>query len=268
MLNTNPLNTLAVNEINAPSSVAQGLLVIGGLDISSGSYGVTDIQDLPISDVSGYDIPQNNGKGFLSSFQRGRNITMNVYISWEDKNEFIKNLDAFKKACYTENTLLEWRYDDEIRKTKVNCVSNPSVFNNYNINFIEVKVSFVAYEPFWYKDSYQSTSVFSQTADFQEEISTIGTAESEVVAYILFWATNTTQVKMEIWENEIVIDHAFSDNDILKIDGENKRIYLWGQKLDYSGIFPYMSPGQNFFKFTINGTFTCDVLILNKKTYV
>ena len=73
---------------------------------------------------------------------------------------------------------------------------------------------------------------------------------------------------MKIWDDEIIVDHAFSNNDILKIDWENKRVYVNDVEIDYSWIFPFMTSWTNFFNFTIDWTFVCDVLILNKKNYV
>lgn len=268
MLNTNPLNTYPLNATKAPVTASQWILTLNGLDISSGSIKATNIQDNAIANVNSYDIPQNHGKGFLSYFKRGRAITMTIYIKWSSVSDFISNLDAFRKACFTENAFLDWKRDWVVRRIKVNCTSNPQVFNHYNIDFLKVQVSFEALEPFWYEIGYQSTSITDQTASFVEEISTLGTAQSDVQAYVLFETSNSTEVKMKISENEITVNHNFSDGDVLHIDGENKRVYVWETSVDYSGIFPFMWTGSNFFDFTINGTFNCDVLILNKKSYV
>jgi hypothetical protein len=57
---------------------------------------------------------------------------------------------------------------------------------------------------------------------------------------------------MKINDYEITVDHTFSNNDVLKIDGENKRVYVNETSIDYSGIFPFMGNASNFFTFTIN----------------
>lgn len=268
MLNTSPLNTSPLVGSSSATTATQGILTINGLCVSEGAYSLIDITDSPASKVSSYDIPQNHGKGFLSYFNRGRSFSITVFITGTDKNDFIKNLDAFRKACYTKNSVAEWKYDDEIRTTEVLCTSSPQTFKHYNINYMQVTVNFTILKPFWTKLSKQSTSIFAQTSSFKEEISNLGTAQSDMVVYILFQNTNTTQVKLKVWENEIIIDHTFANNDILKIDGVNKRVYVWVNLVDYSGIFPFMDPGTNFFDFTINWTFLADVLVLNDKNYV
>lgn len=268
MINTSPLNTLPVNSWEIPVTAAAWILSINWFDLANANVKATNISDNAIANVSSYDIPQNHWKGFLSYFKRGRTISMTVYIKWDSVSDFQERLDAFRKACFTKNAFLDWKRDDVVRRIKVNCTSNPQSFDHYNIDFLRVQVTFVALEPFWYKLDNQSTSIFNQSSSFQEEITNIWTAQSNVVAYVLFWTTNTTQVKMKIWDDEITIDHSFSNNDILKIDWEKKRVIVWTTEIDYSWIFPFMIAWTNFFEFTINGTFTCDVLILNKKNYV
>lgn len=268
MINTSPLNTLAINSWILPQIASSWILTLNWLDIATWNIKATNIQDDTIVNVSWYDIPQNNWRGFLSNFKRWRQIKMTVYIKWDNQSDFIANLDAFRKACFTPNANLDWKRDWIIRRIKVNCTSNPQNFNHYNVDFLKLEVSFESFEPFWYRLDNQSTSIFWQTDSFQEEVTSIWTAQSDVIAYVLFWNTDSTQVKMKIWDNEIIIDNTFWNNDILKIDWEKKRVYVNDSVIDYSWIFPFMSPWTNFFNFTINWTFSCDVLILNKKNYV
>lgn len=268
MINTSPFNTLTLNSWEAPTTASQGVLTLNGLDIATWDIKATNIQDNAITNLSSYNIPQNHWRGFLSYFKRWRTISMTVYIKWSNESDFISNLDIFRKACFTENAVLDWKRDGVIRRIKVNCSSNPQSFQHYNIDFLRVDVTFESLDPFWYKLDNQSTNISAQTSSFQEEITAIWTAQSEVVSYLLFAATDTTQVKLKIWDDEIIVDHTFVDNDILKIDGENKRIFVNETEIDYSWIFPFMVAWTNFFTFTINWTFTCDALILNKKNYV
>ena len=218
--------------------------------------------------MSAYDIPQNNGRGFLSYFNRGRQISMTIYVKWVSESDFIQKVDSLRKVCYTPNALLDWKRNGEVRRIKVSCTSFPQNFQHYNKDWISFDVSFTALDPFWYKLDNQSTSIFWQTGNFQEEITSDGTAESEIISYIIFQNTNTTQVKMKVWDEEIIVNHSFSDNDILKIDGEEKRVFVWNTEIDYDGIFPTLKQGTNFFNFTINGTFSADITILNKKNYI
>ena len=268
MLNLNPINTAPLNSWGIPWTASQGVLTLNWLDISSGDIITSNIQDSPEVDLTWYNNPQNHWMGLLSYFKRARTISMTVFVKWSNETNFLKNLDSFRKACFTKNATLDWKRDGVIRRIKVNCTSNPQVFEHYNVNFARFNITFTSFDPFWYKIDYQSTSISGKSATFQEEITNQGTAQSDVKAYILFWSTNTTEVKLKINEDEITVTHSFSDNDILLIDWENKRVYVWETSVDYSGIFPYMWNWSNFFTFTIDGTFTCDALVINRKNYV
>lgn len=267
-LNWTAINTLAINKSLVPATAGQGLLSINWLDIASWNIKATNISDNAEAQLSAYDIPQNNGRGFLSYFNRWRNITMTVYVKWEDKQDLIKNIDLLRKNCFKEQSILDWKIDGEIRRIKVNCTSFPQTFNHYNIDWIKLEIWFTCLDPFWYKIDNQSTSIFWKTETFREEITNEGTAESEVTAYFIFGATDTTELKMKVWDEEIIINESLNDNDIVKIDGENKEVLINEVSVDYDGIFPQMKQWTNFFDFTINWTFIVDVIILNKKNFV
>lgn len=267
-LNWTTLNKLTINNSLAPWSVIQGLLSINGLDIATGDIKVTNISDSAESQLSAFDNPQTNGRGFLSFFNRWRNLSMTVYIKWTDRQNLIENIDLLRKNCYTPQVNLDWKIDWEIRRIKVNCTSFPETFNHYTVDWIKLDVWFTTLEPFWYKIDNQSTSINWQTADFREEITNQWTAVSQIVAYIIFQNSDTTELKMKVGDQEIILDETFSDNDIIKIDGEHKQVLLNNVLIDYSWIFPELKQWTNFFDFTINGTFTADVLILNKKNFI
>lgn len=262
------INDREMNEIWVFWTNTQWILTLDWLDLSWINIKATNIQDWIETDLSSFNTPQNNWRGFLSYYKRWRKISMTVYIKWETESEFISNLDNFRKACFKEQVFLDWKKNWKIRRIKVNCISNPQDFQHYNIDFLKVNVVFTSLEPFWYNIDYQSTNIFSQSSSFQEEITSVWNARADTIAYIIFWNTNSTQVKMKVWENEIIIDNQFSNWDILKIDSEKKRVYIWEDIIDYNWVFPYMESWTNFFNFTINWDFVCDVLVLNKKNYV
>lgn len=267
-LNWTTINKLTINKSLVPTSAAQGLLSINGLDIATGNIKATNISDSAESQLSAYDIPQNNGRGFLSFFNRWRNITMTVYVKWNDKADFIANIDLLRKNCYTKNSILDWKIDWEIRRIRVNCSSFPQTFNHYNIDWIKLEIWFTCLDPFWYKIDNQSTSIFQKTESFREEITNQWTATSEINAYFIFGATDTTELKMKVWDEEIILNYNFSWNEIVKIDGENKLVLVNDVSVDYSWIFPELKQWTNFFDFTIDWTFIVDVFILNKKNFV
>jgi hypothetical protein len=66
---------------------------------------------------------------------------------------------------------LQWkRADGEYRNIKVNCTAQPDTFNHYNINFIQLSITFQSLEPFWYKEIYQVTNVTNKAINFTETV--------------------------------------------------------------------------------------------------
>ena len=262
------LNEITINEGEFVGSQDQWLFTLAGLDISWTDIKVTAINDSIETALNSYEVPQNNGRGFLSYFKRGRQITLTVYIRGDTRELFQQNLDNFRKACFTTNAIFDDKRTGSIRRIIVNCTSSPMAFQHYNTDFLRIEVNFTSLEPFNYNTDYQSTDIFSVTASFREEISTLWTARSDVIVYIIFTTSSSTNVKLQIWNNEIEINRQFIDWDILKIDWEAKRVLVWTTEVDYNGVFPFMDSWVNFFDFTINGTFQADILILNQKNYV
>lgn len=268
MINDNALNEVAVNSWSLPWIAVQWDLTINWVDLCTENIKATNIFDNANINLNAYDNPQSNWRGFLSNFKRWRTIAMTVYIKWATVSEFVSNLDLFRKICFTKNINLDWKRDWVIRRIVVNCTSDPQNFNHYNITFLKMDVTFESLEPFWYKLQNQTTSIFWQTASFQEEVTNKWTAESELVTYILFNSTDSTEIKMDIWENEIVVNWTFEAWDIIQINWITKRVYLNWISVDYSWIFPFMQSWSNLIWFNIDWTFNCDIIILNRQNYV
>lgn len=270
MFNQNPLNNWSLNSANVPTSIEQDDFVINWFSISNENIKTFFFDDNAQVNLSASSRPQSDWSIFLSNFKEWRQIRLWVYIKWSDKSDFQSKLDELRKNIFKKNIFLDVKTDGAIRRIKVNCISSPKTLQHYNITFLRVEITFQALEPYWYLLQNQSTAIDNVTETFQEEITPIWTAPSDISAYIIFASASwTNQVKMKVWdENELIIDHSFSENDILRIDWENSKVFVNEIEVNYSGIFPIMEVWTNFFTFTINWTFTANVLILNKINYV
>lgn len=268
MLNNKPLNTTPINQWQAPISNTKWNFTLNWLNISSENICVIDIDDSINTDLSNYNIPQDNGRWFLSYYKRFRDISLNIYIKWDTQEEFRENLELLRKNAFKQNALLEWNVNGEIRQTKVNCTWFPNAFDSYNLTYVKIEVTLESVSAFWESPNNQSTSVYGVTSDFQEVISNNGTAQSFLTTYIFFKNTTTNALSIEVWDDKIEINNTFSDNDVLKIDWENKRVLLNNSEIDYDWTFPYLSAFSSSVNFEFNWTFECNVLILNKVNYV
>lgn len=269
MLNQNPANTNAPNTGNIPTNISQDDIVINGFSISNEFIKTFSLDDNAQVDLSAASRPQSDWSIFLSNFKTGRPIRLGIFVKGTDVADFTQKIDELRKNMFKKNVFLDHKVNWVVRRIVVNCTSSPKILQHYNITFLRIEATFQALEPYWFLLQNQSTSINNVSASFQEEITTIWSAPSDPVAYVIFNTTNTTQVKMKIWDiNEIIIDHTFSNWHILKIDGEKKEVLVNDSEIDYSWIFPIMEVWTNFFEFTINWTFNANVVILNKINYV
>jgi len=269
MLNESTLNSTTLASWSVPATASLDDVVINNLWLQNAYISVANIQDDTITEVSSFDNPQIDGRGFLSNFKRGREISMQVTIKGDSEADFLSRLDWFRKEIYKEESTLSWmRADWEYRKIKVNCTSNPKIFNHYNLTFLTMDLTFESLEPFWYKDSYQSANITWKTTNFSEEITNEGIARTDPNIYMIFNTATVTAFNIELWDNTITITETITDWDIIYINWEEKTVELNGTEIDYSWTFPEMTIGSNFFNYTITGTFNLDTIILNRKNYV
>ena len=269
MLNDSLLNSSTLWSGSIPATASLDDVAINNFWLLNEYITTSNIEDDTITNISSYDNPQINWRWFLSNFKRWRNIRMQVTIRWDSQADFLARLDNFRKEIYNEQAILSWlRPDGEYRKIKVNCTSNPKIFNHYNLTFVTLDVTFESLEPFWYKEAYQSNNITWKTASFSEEITNEWKAVSDVKFYVIVNTGSLTETKIKIADDEITISDTITAGDILLIDGEEKTVELNWTEIDYSWIFPTMSNATNFIDYTLAGTFSMDTIILNRKNYV
>lgn len=268
MLNQNPLNTSPLNSWNIPTNVAQDSITINGFSLSNQYIKTFWYDDNLNTKVSTTWRPQADWLIFLSNFKEWRSIKFWIHISWTDEADFTQRLDELRKNIFKKNVFLDMKINWVVRRVNVNCTSSPKSFSHYNKTFLKTELVFQATDSYWYELSNQSTSIDNVTASFQEEITPLGTAETEISAYVLFTTSNSTQIKLTVWDNEMTINHAFTDWDIVRLDWPTASVYVNEVEIDYDDIFPIMEVWTNFFKFEIDWTFNANVLILNKINYV
>jgi len=219
-------------------------------------------------DFESFDNPFNNWRGFLSYFQRGKTISFNVTIKWDNQEDFNNRLDELRKALFQSNKNLDVKVNWEVRRIKASCISNPKNFNHFNINFLKTTIEFETLEPFFYELGYQSTNFQNKTTSFIEEISNEWSAEADLLFHFIFKTANVSEVEVSLWENTITINETIVDWDVLVIDWENKTVKLNNIEVDYLWSFPVLWVNINLINFDITGTFDADISCLNRIFYV
>ena len=221
-------------------------------------------------DLQTFNIPTEDGKGFLGYYKRGKNITLKLTIKESTTALFQTRLDNLRRELFKEESLLDIKVNGTIRRIKVNCVSAPKILEHYNITFIQMEIAFQTLESFFYEIWKQSSIFQSKTASFDEDITNQGTDITFPVVYIQFktWLSSVTSTAFTINSNTLTISETINDNDVIIIDWEEKTVTINWTEVDYSGVFPFMWTTLNAFNFTINGTWEADFTVLNKINYV
>ena len=111
------------------------------------------------------------------------------------------------------------------------------------------------------------------TSPYEETIFVDGTYRTKpVITITINSETNMTAFKFENDTNDdyIQVSTSFSASDILEIDCENETVKLNGSIEDFTGVFPYLEPGDNSLILTAtdSGSFSYTVSVKYISTYL
>lgn len=269
MINNDLINFQSINTWQIPVSANIQNIQIWSLGLSISPYIASYVNDSIDTEINDFMIPQNNGRGLLSYFKRSRQISIDITIQWNTKEEFIQNMDRLRGECFKpENILYYKRGELARRQIKVTCLSFPENYEHYNLTFLKTSISFIALEPFWYEETRQSTSIDIRNASFVEEITNKWTDVSQPIIYMVVQTGEITNTTITVWNKVLEITQTLIAWDVLIINSEDLLIEYNGVNIDYSWEFPEMEKGANFFNFNLTWTFELKTLVLNKINFV
>lgn len=225
------------------------------------SFGLRDSAN---RDISLFKAPQANGEILNSAFFRGRNITVQGFITADSKTELDDAIDEFKLNLSPQNKLLKWKVNGVLRQILAT-MESITFWEKDNV-LIPYTLVFRSQESFWSNEIEQSFSVWTVTVSPRtEQVSNLGQPSFPFILFG-FWAglSGVTSVSATVWGIWITINEAISSNDILVVDGRQKTVKLNNVEVDFDGIFPILDTWSNTVVFTINGTFTVDISLVYK----
>lgn len=171
-------------------------------------------------------------------------------------------MDLMRKAFAKAGALLKITWAGVTRMYE-NCyaVSINTIFDgreHYHINFVPFEVTFMSLQPFGRSES---RTVFSSpyaidSSPVSYVLTNNGTAPTDPILFLTFSTIGTaTTILVENLEtgDSMTITGAWADGDLFSIDGENKTVKRNSVAVDYSGIFPRLSSGNNTYRITIDG---------------
>lgn len=264
-----PLASTVYAKGTAPAISTQDNIIINGFSLQNSNIITSTVWEDNIVNFESFNAPKSNGRGLLWYYFRWKTINLKTTIKGVDSEDFQQRLDNLRKNVFKSEVNLDIKVNWIIRRIKVSWIKSPKILEHYNINFLQINISLETLEPFFYLLNSQNSSYLLQTSSFQEEITNEGTAEADLITYIIFatvsWAN---EIIINIWDNTITISETINSNDVVIVNWEDKTVKINDIEVDYLGTFPMIKTDVNPIYFTINWTWTADITVLNKINYV
>ena len=226
--------------------------------------------NMPKTNLLTYDNPKNDGWWVLDRFYKQRTINLSWSVIGTDANDIENKIDSLKKALSVKT----WYLDFKIKWTyrRILCtLTNSDIINreHYDIDHGKFKLTFTAQDPFWSEKTWDFSTFSWINAEINEDINNEWSEYSNPIINILVnSATNTNQIKVKIWSNEIIIETPISTGDVIEINTAKKNCTINSQSVDFSWRFPKLEAGLNSFRVISNWTFNFDVAVLYSKNYL
>jgi hypothetical protein len=255
----------------APSTLSVSDIQIGDFSLTTGGFTVTQINDDDLGkiDFETYKKPRRDGGGVLSSYYRGRTITLSLSIVGTTPSDLQSKMDALKLGTSGVQTWLFVRNPIDTRRIRGKVQTIDFGRQHYNITFIKPKITFEAVDPFFEGLTNGSLTRTGDTAAWQDQFLHAGTANTLPTMYFVFGSTTSlTSATLVSGGNALTISSALTTGDILIVDSKKEKVTKNGVEIDSTGIFPEFSPGSTAISFSGVGTFSLDTSIVAPKTFL
>lgn len=234
------------------------------------SLNTSNDDDVNSISVETYDSPRQDWWGILGYYVRGKIINISVVIQKDNEADLNDAIDEIKNKLFIQEWLLEIKKNGAYRSAKANLTSI-SFNRDYEKEDIlaNVEISFLTKENFQSEDNVSHTETGVTTNSLALDIQNDG-IRCPYMLYIIFWSSvsGTDWITVEQEWYTLEIEQAISPNDILVIDGIEKRVLLNGDEVDYNWPFVLLKNGSNPVQVNINWAYTADITYLYRTNYL
>jgi hypothetical protein len=271
-MNNNRLNSVPLNGKSTPVliSIPVWVIIFNQQDLCTSEEWIntltTNQLDLPTFNLVSYKSPLVDNWGVVTHLITQRDLEFEVYIKWDDREDFEDKVQAFKKKIVQR----EWTLQLKIGSQSLVCTASVTEFKRterdapYASTFSLKFRSLDNYtEPFLTQLSYLNT-----VANFQWWITNEGHRETDLSITMSFTnAVALTQIVVETNWFPLTINQTINVWDVLFIDSVTWVVQLNAVNIDYDWLLPFLqtNPSLTWFnpvEFTFNGWSTVDVNIV------
>lgn len=236
------------------------------------NYMITEINvwNMPKINLLTYDNPKNDWWWVLDRFYKQRTISMSWRVKWNDSDDIEDKIDNLKKALSVKTWYLDFKVKWVYRRILCSLTNSDIIDRqHYDIEHWKFTLTFTALDPFRSEKTWSNAVFTGVNAEINEDINNEWSEYSNPIINILVnsaWSTN--QIKVKIWDNEIVINNAITTGDVIEINTAKKECTINENSIDFSGKFPRLEAGVNMLTVKSNGTFDYDIAVLYSKNYL
>ena len=225
----------------------------------------------PTLQLNNFDLPNTDWVGNNSAFYRANEFRVRGTIKAESAEKLRAEKDRFKRFMAEQNKTLQVNFNWEFRRAKAFVLGLDNLWQDqhYNLTFIPFELRFEIQQWYW-EDIRKTTLTYGGiTETLQEEINNTGTYKAFPIFVINFITADLTdEVRLTMWDNEILISETLTNGDIIIINSLEKEVLVNWVPIDFDGVFPILNVGLNPFSIEINWTYEADISTQYTKTFI
>ena len=234
------------------------------------SLNTSNDDDVNSISVETYDFPRQDWWGVLGYYTRGKIINISVVIQKDTEDDLNDAIDEIKNKLFIQEWLLEIKKNWAYRSARANLTS-VSFNRDYEKEDIltNVEITFLTKENLQSEENVYHTETGVNTESLALDIENNG-IRCPYMIYIIFWSSvsGTDWIAIEQDGYTLEISQTISPNDIVVIDGIEKRVLLNGEEIDYNWPFVLLEHGSNPVQLFITWAYTADITYIYRTNYL
>ncbi len=227
-----------------------------GLDLQSG--GIATVEMAWESSPLNVQV-ENNAHGnarVIDARTVKRDVQVRLTLSAADANALDALIDSVKQSLVGVEDNLSVSYNGTTRVYPAVCVSLSPVRKPQDITLVEVVAHFVVLG-YGRAQSKTTQSYTGKTAALSETIAVTGTAPpAPKITVTINSVTNGTAIAITVGSDTITLTRTLAASDVIVVDADTLEVTVNGTTVDYDGIIPAWTTGNN----TLGITITADAV--------